>query len=333
MKKSYNQSQCVRFILIIFVVLMFLQGVSIFNVHIGDFMNVNQDDINISNNETEETLKKQLYCQYDPNINYEKADGGLKIYIPTYNGYIVYTFIHTVYPEFNADIWRLGQAFMCDDNFQNLQAITPVGAEWDMALRINGRDDFIGGYAHGDEVFTSLSFYIDGIARHITSVKKLTPFEEIMITETSTGYDPNDHITETLTHYKEYVISEGGVTLHQRVKWLGNYTIDTSFMAMMPPLKTLTDMFYTNADYKPTKVLYSTPYYDVTKAVVYGSQSNLSFSMSVPKQPTLTGGKYFSMTDNGNGLYNKMYFIICNGHDVVRGDIWETTTCYNITNG
>ena len=59
----------------------------------------------------------------------------------------------------------------------------------------------------------------------------------------------------------------------------------------------------------------------------------LAFSMSVPKYPILVGGNRFLLTDNRGGLYNKMYFVICSGAEVMKGDVWETTTRYVITNG
>ena len=231
----------------------------------------------------------------------------------------------------NADIWRLGQAYAFDDNPKNEYAITPAGAEWDMALMLSGRKDFIGGSAHGDEKYTSLSMFIDGKSVDITSIEDLTSFNVITIMETSIGYDPNDHKTQALKHYKEYIIDKNGITLNQKVEWLNDYTLGSSYMAMMPPLKTLTDSLYTNVDYTPKEAISNYgSILGVTKAVVYGT--NLQFTMSIPKYPSLTGGDRFLLTDNTGGAYNKMYFVVCNGASVSSGDVWETTTQYNITN-
>ena len=280
----------------------------------------NEWEVSYDEGETWESLgvkancEKQLYCQYDSSIRFENSVGGLRIYVPTYEGYINYNIVHTKSESDNKDIWRIGQAYACDDELKNSYAITPAGAEWDMALRLKGRPDFIGGYAHGDEIYTSISMFLDGKPVEITSIKNLTAFEEIIILESSIGYDPNDHTTQALKHYKEYILS-------------------SSYMAMMPPLKTLTDTFYTNIDYcmKDTADNYGfVP--SATKAVVYGSVSGLLFSMSIPKYPSLSGGDRFLLTDNSGGAYNKMYFVICNGENVSAGDIWETTTFYNITN-
>ena len=337
--KDYNKHTGFSFFNTFLVVLLTLALVSLmatdFKIDTSAFDKLfKNEQVSTDKTEEPETLIKQLYCQYDSSISFEHSIGGLRIYVPTYEGYINYNIVHTQKESDYKDIWRIGQAYALDDNLQNSYAITPAGAEWDMALMLSGRPDFIGGCAHGDEIYTSLSMFLDGNQVEITSVKDLTAFEEIVIIESSFGYDPSDHTTQVLKHYKEYIINENGITLNQKVEWLNDYTLGSSYMAMMPPLKTLTDTFYTDVDY--TLISTNGNYGSVLgakKAVVYGTASNLKFTMSIPKYPSLTGGDRFLLTDNSGGAYNKMYFVICNGASVSAGDIWETTTCYNITNG
>lgn len=275
-------------------------------------------------------LRRQPYCEYDWTIRFENAQGGLRIYIPTDNGYINYNIVHSISKGANEDMWRMSLAYACDENLKNSYAIT-TGAEWDMALMLQGRNDFIGGNAHGDEVYTSLKMYIDGKEVDIIEVKELTSFEEITIRVESIGYDPNDHTTEALKHFKEYIITADGVLLNQRVEWLNDYTLGSSYMAMMPPAKTHTNMFYLDNNPTPRECNGNFGSYSgAKKATVYGS--NLKFTMSIPKYPSLTGGNRFLLTDNGGGEYNKMYFVICDGASVKSGDVWETSTFYQITN-
>lgn len=276
---------------------------------------------------------KKAYCKYDPSVDFERAVGGLRIFLPAERGYVNYNFVHSVHGDKNCDTWRLSKAYAVDDGFENEYELTPKGAEWDMALRLKDRPDFIGGYAHGDEVFTSLSVKLDGKDVKIDSIEALTPFDELVIEVDSIGYDPNDSTTQALTHHKKYVINANGITLSQRVEWLNGYTLGSSYMAMMPPLKSLTDRFYTNVDCTPKEA--SANYGSVpgaSEAVVYGSDSGISFSMSVPRYPSLVGGDKFLLTDNRGKPYNKMYFVICNGAEVSKGDVWETMTKYVITN-
>ena len=276
-------------------------------------------------------FEKRPYCQYDPTVDFERAVGGLRIFLPTEVGYVNYNFVHSVCEEKNCDTWRLSKAFAFDDCLESGYELTPKGAEWDMALRLSGRPDFIGGYAHGDEIYTSLSAEVDGQVIEIDSLEALTPFDKLVIRVASKGFDPSEPATEVLGHYKEYVVDGEGITLNQRVEWLGGYTLGASYMAMMPPLKSLTDSFYTNVDTTPREA--ASNYGSVsgaTEAVVYGRE--LEFSMSVPKYPSLVGGNRFLLTDNKGRPYNKMYFVLCNGVGVSAGDVWETTTRYVIAN-
>ena len=271
---------------------------------------------------------KYLYCRYDSTYNYETSSGALRIYVPTDVGYINYNIAHAIHNGINANNWRTSLAFACDDNFENEYVLTYTG-EWDMALRIKDRDDFIGGVLHGDEIYTSLSVFVDGNEVDVTSITDLTTFEEIVIKVESVGYDPADHTTQVLKHYKEYLIDANGILLNQKVEFLGDYTMSYCYLAMMPPLKTFTNMYYTNVDYTPATIQYGETQ-NVSKVVLYGD--NLTFVMSIPKYPNLIGGNNLSIRDNGGLAYNKMYFTLCNGQNVVAGDIWESSTIWKIGN-
>lgn len=276
-------------------------------------------------------IEKKACCRYDPTIGFEGALGGLRIFLPTAKGYVNYNLIHSVKENRNCDTWRLSQAFAVDDRLENGYELTPHGAEWDMAVKLNGRPDFIGGYAHGDEIYTALSVHLDGTGVEMEALSTLTAFDELRIAVASTGYDPAEPAAQALRHFKEFIITAKGIALQQRVEWLNDYTLGSSYLAMMPPLKTLTDLFYTNADPTPKDAVSnygSVP--GATRAVVFGTASGISFEMAVPQYPHLTGGNKFYMTDNHGRPYNKMYFIVCNGADVCRGDVWESTTKYRI---
>ena len=275
---------------------------------------------------------KMSYCRFDPAITFEYGAGGLRVFIPAERGYINYNLVHSLVERKNCDVWRLGKAFAYDDDIKNEIELTPDNAEWDMALKLEGRSDFIGGCVHGDERWVSISACIDGKAVDIEKIDIMTPFDELIITEESVGYDPDDSVTESVKHFKEYVINKEGITLNQRVEWLRDYTLGQSYMAMMPPLKVLTDRFYTDSEPEPKVAIDNYGFGPgATEATVYGS--DMSFSMSVTKYPTIKGGDKFLITDNNGKAYNKIYFVLCKGAEVSKGDVWETTTKYRITNG
>lgn len=275
-------------------------------------------------------MVRALYCRYDKDFNIEHAQGALRIYIPSADGYINYNIVHTVNERINANVWRIGQAYTCDDALIDLYPITPEGAEWDMAIKLQGRNDFIGGAAHGDEIYTFISVYIDSNKTDIYSIEEVLEFSEISISQTSTGYDPDDHMTKALVHQKEYLINKNGIVLKQFVEWLNDYELGASYMAMMPPSKAVTDIFYT--DIEPDAVAIEGRYVvnNARSAVVLGVTSGFIFSMSIPQYPNLLGGNRFLLTDNKGGLYNKMYFVICDGARVCKHDFWETVTHYQI---
>lgn len=283
---------------------------------------------------TPSTLPKQPFCQYGTDFDFAAATEGLRVYLPTQIGYICYCLVHSVKESIYADLWRIGRAYACDDELKNTYPITTPSAEWDMAVRLLGRDDAIGGYAHGDESFTALSLFVDGTETAPATLVAPTPFTKLCMVEDSVGCDPDDHTTQVLLHHKEYLVDAKGITLHQRVEWLDSYPLQRAYLAMMPPMKAYTDHFSTN--FTPTEKICSVDgklnvkVPNATRAVVNGE--HLRFEMSVPRYPSLPGGNSFLLTDNGGAPYNKMYFILCGYTSVERGDVWETTTTYAIEN-
>lgn len=275
-------------------------------------------------------LTKQPYCIYDEKAAFEYARGCFRVYIPQKRGFVNYNIVHSVRENF-ADIWRLGQAFGYDDGLSGEYQLTPFGAEWDMAVMIDGRDDFIGGSNHGDEIFTSAKLFLDGKETEISSLTNLTPFSEVRFYTESIGLDPADHKTRVLIHKKEHFITSEGVTVKQSVEFLGDYLMQNSYLAMMPPIKTLTDSYFTDKDKTPKKITGQVLEFGAKSATVFGEESKTAFTMSVPEYPSLNCSDRFLITDNGGGAYNKMYFIACKGQEVHIGDVWNSVTKYKIT--
>lgn len=273
---------------------------------------------------------KPLYVMYDPSSRTEYTVESIHIYIPTEIGYIDQIFGRTVWEQANADIWRLSLAYAVDDDLKNPVQITTAG-EWDMALRIVGRPDFVGGHAHGDEITTNIKFIIDGVETDVTKLVEPFEFKTMTIIQDSKGYDPLDNKTHILNHHKEHKVTHAGIRLDQRVEWLGDFTMSHSYLAMMPPAKSCTDSFYTNLT-EPAEVdlTTGTKYVDgATSATVYGKESGFYFTMTVNEYDTYMK-PLFSVSDNGGGIYNKMYFTFVKDGIVKAGDVWETFTHYKI---
>lgn len=273
---------------------------------------------------------KPLYVKYDPTIRKESAVGGLHLYVPTKEGYIDYTLVHSVREQQNADIWRLSVVYLCDDTLNSLYPISVENAEWDMALKMNGRPDFVGGYAHGDEIMTDVKFYVDGVETDITTLTAATEITKLNVVENSIGYDPLDGITQALKHRKYYTVTHAGVRIDHRVEWLGDYDMGYSYLAMLPPPKTYTDMYYTNITPATNIIQGASNKVDgATSVTVYGSESGLYYTMTVNYYNTFHEPHMF-ITDNAGGSYNKTYFAYVKSGSVKKGDVWETFTHYRI---
>ena len=290
-------------------------------------------------------------CKYDSELSYDGAEGGLRIYIPSKKGYINYNFVHSVSTEENSDMWRLSVASLTDYNKNHIKDITESGAEWEMAIRLVDRDDFIGGYVHGDEKFDSIEVIIDEVPQDITAIQDYQAFDEMKIVVTSVGYDPLDHTTAVLNHHKEYVVTQNGIELNQTVEWLGEYTLDStlnSYLAMMPPLKyatsdstdIITDCYYVTNDGIPS-VSTSLPesvsrlYVDTSDSncesfCVYGIDSGVYFTMGQTGEEPLYSETRSFIHDNSGRNYHKMYTSFAKGDVITSGTVWSATTTYRI---
>ena len=286
------------------------------------------------------------WVSYDAAMNFESGIEGLAIYLPRKKGTINYNFVHTVNKDRNVDMWRLSITNLCDEEGRFEKRITKSGAEWEMAIRLSERPDFIGGYAHGDEKFISLKLIIDEAEiADITTLSHKT-FSNMSIKVYSEGYDPNDGTTKALEHCKEYIISNDGITLNQTVRWCNDYQLDSrlgSYLAMMPPMKhsntdendIITDSYYTNLNETPIKIVesgYSIKQSEVDTLCVMGIDSGLRFKMSKSNYiPECNNGRNMIVTDNGKkNNYNKMYFVFAQDDEVSSGDVWRGTTNYTI---
>ena len=278
-------------------------------------------------------FEKIPYYKYETAPSFESGTEYLRLFLPCERGFVNFNIIRSVRADAFADIFRLGQAFAYDDNLENEFSITPERAEWDMAIKIFGREDFIGGLIHGDEVSDGISVTADGKAVDITKLSEFTPFTVLKISIDSIGYDPDDHKTKVLLHKKEYTVDKNGITSRQRVEFLGDYHLNNSYLAMMPPKKQYTDSYFTDKAETPSKITREIREMGVRQATVFGEESAMSFTMAIKEYPDLPNGNIFLITDNSGNPYNKMYFCATTDYTVKRGDVFSSVTEYKISIG
>ena len=278
-------------------------------------------------------ITNKAFCQYASEKFDDSGIEGLKLYLPTDGGYINFNIVHSVMESSKCDTWRLSAVYYCDENFERIMPLTRSGAEWEMALKIKGRPDFIGGYAHGDEICEKFEFQVDGKPQSFLNLRDLLAFDTLTAEIWSRGYDPNDSVSEALRHYKKITVEKWGVSVEQRVEWLQSYELENSYMAMMPPFKSVTDHYYTTVE--PDKIPINMAETVVKSGEANGlflcGESGFTFGMTVEKYLTDKEGRNtFIISDNGGVPYNKMYFVLCHGGKVEKSDVFETRTVYTV---
>ncbi|MBE6583364.1 MAG: hypothetical protein E7649_00090 [Ruminococcaceae bacterium] len=271
----------------------------------------------------------KLFYQYVRGATDDAGIESLRLYLPIEDGYVNYNIVHSVSEGRQCDTWRLGVVYLCDEKLCRIRPLTRAGAEWEMALKLTGRPDFIGGYAHGDEVFDKIEITVDGLNRKLDSLSNLSECESLDFEVWSRGYDPSAPQTQVLEHYKMLSVNAEGVRVEQKVDWLSDFELGNCYMAMMPPYKAETDVYYTDKDTTPKPICEPVSISGNSNALYLSGKSGLTFCMKVEKHLSCGEAEYY-ISDNGGVPYNKMYFVLPHGKKTTYGDIWQTCTVYSI---
>lgn len=259
----------------------------------------------------------------------------LNIYQPLAVGYAKWDFAHCVLNNKNSNCWTIRPLYAVDDSLANRYAITTSG-EFECALKINDRSDFMGGFAHGDEIATSIKVFIDGAEIDPEDITELTSCDEIRVIEQSNLYDPNDSETLAAIHGKEYIWTKEKLIINQSVTWQNSYAVNSSYLAMLPAAKSATDYISNDDSYgvHPFSEGYFYKNSGVTEAVLWSETLGLVITMSIPRWliqgSNLVNVGKFTCTDNDNNDYNKCYFFCEQTGNVVSGTLWKTTTEYDV---
>ena len=257
----------------------------------------------------------------------------LEFFVPTNGGYIKYEYVHSVNTAINANNWRINNAYFCNSDFEEILALTLSG-EWEVALHLDGRNDFSGGIAHGDEVMTNIAFFLDGKKVIKEDLTTLTDCREFRAVGMSNMYDPVDSVTLMAKHGCEHVFNMDGVQVNQNIVWQGEFHLSTSYMAMFPPKKFGTDQLYMNINYDietlPSSEFRKT-YGFADNVSIFSANSGFFANVQVLDYPRgLHGGDAFWCLDNGGNDYNKMYWVVTTGDIVNHGTTWSSSVKYSI---
>lgn len=256
----------------------------------------------------------------------------VNIYVPKGSGYVLYPFVHSINNDRGCDVWRCQRVYSASkDSSGGLvtgREIVGVG-EIETAIKIKGKSDFMGGLSHGDEILTSISMFINGVSRPLTSSTYLA--DSIEFIQQSNLYEPDTatpQSTIAATAHKRWVFSKDGVTIQQSVVWGGEYDIDVAYMGMLPMLR------LSGSD-QITDSAYRSPLW-VKEDV---SQPGFPQVNSTSDQVKLSGPNYSAISSAIDGftdpsrfvnvspaeLYNKIYYSYCKDKLVSTGDEFNMT--------
>lgn len=273
-------------------------------------------------------------------IQYHTANNGyyseyLCVYMPTNRGHIRYDIMHNENVSQNSDIWRIDNAYVCDDYLTNDIQITSNG-EWELAIHLKDRNDFSGGIMHGDEILDSVVFFLDGVVTDITRLTELTEFREFSFAQTSNLYDPNDGTTLIAVHGSEHIFSNN-VIINQSLIWKVAEQLTSCYMAMFPITKTYSNKLFTDANFIVTDLTGAMQTIsDVRKARIYSTIKGLYARFDTPEYPTEYGNDSFVVYDNTldqSGVYNKCYYNITQSDGSTSSEVnelWKSQSIYDI---
>ena len=302
------------------------------------------DHVYLGESQIDQVLKAARQCkvQYIGESGAENSTERLNIFIPTESGYIQHMYVHTVKASINADTWRLGPVFSCNDSLQQVNSLTYSG-EWECAVHLKDRDDFSGGNAHGDEVQTAQHVWLDGVYTTLSSLTTLTDFDELRIVRRSNLFDPADHTTVIAEHGTEYIITKDGIQANQSVKWLAAYTITACYLGMFPVMKAdgttpISSYLYNDKDfdYQAITSPINRPMTYARKLVLTNTNKNIMFVFDGIKCPTKMSANRMLVSDNGGLNYHKCYDVVNSGDteaNVDANEYWMSTHLFKIIIG
>lgn len=291
-------------------------------------------DIRISRNQI---MGSGVYgaLQYIGSSGNDDSTERVNVFMPQKTGWLKYEFLHCVSISKNCNIWRMGRAVKCGENFEEITMLT-TGGEWECAIKLTGRSDFAGGYIHGDEIVDAIEFFVDGKAITISDYTDITYFKTFTVVQKSSLYDPSNVETKFADHGSEHIFDitkSKNLVIRQNVKWIGAYTIENSYLAMLPILKSVTDHFYTDKNYNPAAITLNYTDSDVKDSTLYSKTAGVSAEFGIPIYPNVDSLSGMLLLTDNNGLdYNKAYYIV-GGNDspISNGTLWMTETGYNIS--
>ena len=208
-----------------------------------------------------------------------------------------------------------------------------TSGNWEVAVTMRGRDNFVGGLAHGYEQMDTVTMIADG--RVVTSPS--LECEEFRVLLSTNLIDLDDGVTEIAKHTVEYLFCGGELKIKQSLIWKVDDYVNTSYMAMLPAAQAVTDHYCSDKDYAPVTIPsggMSNVVIQNTKQVnIWGASAGAFIVFGIKDYPSFVAPPRFLGTNNGGTSYNKLYFYstLPNSETPVAvGDVWKAESFYKL---
>ncbi|HHF3172388.1 TPA: hypothetical protein ACPJ17_001118 [Vibrio alginolyticus] len=259
--------------------------------------------------------------------------------------YLEYNLKHIEDPSRNVNLWRLYELYESENispiepySFSRLndgKSLTTIG-EWEAAIREVGADDFIGGF-HGDEILNLVTLTING--------KEVLLSDSQYIADSFTFYQASDLYSWytgdiVAKHIKEYTFSQVGFTLKQKIEWKKSIEISRAYLSMLPIKRKIDSTSGTQITdtswYWPSGTVQDVSESGFPVIVsnsddevwLEGAESRFRAEVKMTERPLLPG---YNLFVHNSDAYNKIYFDISKQYTTRVGEVWETSTNYNLT--
>jgi len=256
------------------------------------------------------------------------------------NYYLGTKFYNLAVSADNANVWHLGQVNLytkLEDVFTIVANTTFVlSGEWECALKETGAIDFMGGNAHGDEVYTDFLFLLDGkvllpTGNYIEIGKNIEILVNSKLNRVGT---PADFVAE---HYKHLLINKKEIILTQRIKWLQEVILDASYLTMLPVNRDISSVVVTNKgffdedyvllDFGPSHT--NNGYRLNSKSVsIYNNGNGHLFHARVEEMQGSDNNEFVNVTNSASPNYNKIYFGYTAGKTTAVNEVWNYKSRY-----
>lgn len=228
-------------------------------------------------------------------------------------------------PDRHSDVWHIQRAYVVSPDLSNIVKEVITSGENETAIREVGKDDFVGGTAHGDEQSLWVNMQVDGTVIDLT-VPGRYKGKVFRVQQHSQLYEENTQATvEWFKAWKSWEFSRDGVEVTQRLEFQRDADIDSFYNCFLCIARNqgsegiattaqfgAVDPYYEQEDLRPEDrpvIHYPSP----RKAIAWGNGVSYSaeflegYEHQDPEKTEFNSANNRMFFQKGSN-YNKMYF-------------------------